>query len=125
MPTASGTSAVSIRNVAARRICDVLIADSASRFFRVLPDCFIDVDYYACIPRPLALADLRDLAMGPGRYTLADIQRDLRRMISNAKKFNLPQSQIYTDAMALERLIRRAVKDLEKSGDFVDDEDAL
>lgn len=39
---------------------------------------------------------------GGPRFTLSDLQRDLRRIISNAKRYNLPEAQAYQDALALE-----------------------
>ena len=36
------------------------------------------------------------------RYTLTDIQRDIRRMIANAKKYNKPEAAVYQDSLELE-----------------------
>jgi Bromodomain len=126
-----------VRNIAARKIVDALLADPCSRCFRVLPDPYIHSEYYGIIQRPISLADIRDFAMGfsaasppssasaanpnfasaaaaaqlgedavgpsaGGRYSLADIQRDLRRMVANAKRYNQADSQIYQEALALE-----------------------
>lgn len=155
-----------VRNVAARRIVDALLAEECSRAFRVLPDPYLHSQYYAFVQRPLSLSDIRDFSMGfspaaappqsssallssngagssssssaagvdaedavgpsaGGLYTLADIQRDLRRMVMNAKRYNQSDSAIYQEALALERLVRKLVKEIEKAGDYADDEDAM
>jgi hypothetical protein len=91
-----------VRNLAARRIFDAVLKDPAAQPFKVLPDPYIYPEYYAVISRPIALADIRDFAAAPAQYSMEDVQRDLRRMVANAKKYNLPESQIYLDALALE-----------------------
>ena len=116
-----------IRNIAARRLVDALLDEPSSAPFRVLPDPYLYADYYSVIAKPLALADLRDAAVRSdgGRYSLADASRDLRRIVANAKRYNLPDSAIYVAALALERAARKVVKDLQRGGDDEDDEDAL
>lgn len=79
-----------------------LLADPAARHFKVLPDPVLYAEYYAVISRPVCLADLARLAAGPARYPLADLQRDLRRMLSNAKRFNRAEAVVYQDALVLE-----------------------
>lgn len=58
-------------------------------------------DYYFYIRHPVALSDMAR-AMDSGRYSLADMQRDIRRMISNAKKYNKPEAVVYQDSLELE-----------------------
>ncbi len=89
------------QNQAARTLFDVLMKDPAAHHFKVLPDPLLYPDYYTMITRPLALADIGRF-MIIGKYTLIDITRDLRRMVSNAKKYNRPDAQVYVDALALE-----------------------
>ena len=88
-------------NQAARALFDVLMKDPAAHHFKVLPDPILYPDYYTMISRPLALADIGRF-LTAGKYTLIDITRDLRRMVSNAKKYNRPDAQVYIDALALE-----------------------
>lgn len=88
-------------NIGSRRLLANLLADAASRHFRVLPDPFLYPSYYAIITRPICLADIA-VFIEAGKYTFEDIQRDLRRLLNNAKRFNLPESQVYVDALTLE-----------------------
>jgi hypothetical protein len=64
-------------------------------------------------------------AISTGRYTLADMQRDIRRMIANAKKYNKPEALVYQDSLELERVTRRLVKEIERDGPEDEDEDTL
>ena len=73
---------VAVRNVAARRLVDALLADECAAPFKVLPDPYLHAEYYRVIARPVALADVRDWAVSRPRYSLADACRDLRRMVS-------------------------------------------
>lgn len=103
---------------------EYISSDPSSQHFKVLPDPFLYPSYYAVITKPICLADINNL-IGAGKYSLDDMQRDLRRMIGNAKKFNMPESQVYQDALQLERVIRKSVKDIQKEGEAFDDEDAM
>ena len=115
-----------LRNIPARRLIDALLEEPSSEPFRVLPDPYLYADYYRVIAKPLALADMRDAAVREGaRYTLTDAGRDLRRIVANAKRYNVPDSAIYAAALALERAARKAAKDLQRGGEADDDEDAL
>ena len=69
--------------------------------FKILPDPVLFPDYYFYIRHPVALSDMAR-AMDSGRYSLADMQRDIRRMISNAKKYNKPEAVVYQDSLELE-----------------------
>ena len=81
-------------------------------------------DYYAVVKKPVCLADMAR-AITSGRYTLADMQRDIRRMIANAKKYNKPEAVVYQDSLELERVTRRLVKEIERDGPEDEDEDTL
>lgn len=74
----------------------------ASAHFKVLPDPILYPNYYAIITRPVCLADMNALINGADKYTLVDMIRDVRRMIGNAKRYNVPDSQVYQDALLLE-----------------------
>ena len=89
-------------NLAARKLFDYIIVDEAANHFKVLPDLLLHAAYYHIVARPVCLADI-SMAINSGhRYSVEDELRDLRRMLSNAKKYNLPESQVYVDALALE-----------------------
>jgi hypothetical protein len=66
-----------------------------------LPCPLAQTDYYAFIKRPVALSDIA-ISIDSGRYTLLDMQRDIRRMIANAKRYNKPEAVVYQDSLELE-----------------------
>jgi len=99
---AAAAAAASGGNTSARKLYDVLIASPAAAHFKVLPDPLLYPSYYAVIARPVCLADINILIGGAARYSLADMLRDLRRMVGNAKRYNVPESQVYQDALVLE-----------------------
>lgn len=88
-------------NQAAKALYEILVKDPSATHFKVLPDPIIYADYFAVISRPVCLADLWKF-MNESRYTLSDAQRDLRRMIANAKRYNRPDAPVYQDALSLE-----------------------
>lgn len=98
------------KNSAARELLARISAHAAAAHFKILPDPVAFPDYYFFIRHPVALSDMAR-AMDAGRYTLADMQRDVRRMISNAKKYNKPEAVVYQDSLELEVravVVRRA-----------------
>lgn len=99
--SADGSSTLH-HNLGARKLFDEIVNDPAAVHFKVLPDVLLYPSYYDVIPRPVCLADINMAIASGARYTVADMARDLRRMIANAKKFNLPESQVYLDALVLE-----------------------
>ncbi len=88
-------------NAAARLLLEKLAWLPCAASFKVLPDPIVHSEYYVTIKRPLALSDMAR-AMTTGRYSLVDMQRDLRRMLANAKRYNKPEAQVYADALELE-----------------------
>jgi hypothetical protein len=99
--SASSASSGIPANSASRALYAILLEDEASHHFKVRPDPLLYPDYYHAISKPIALADIQRSITG-GRYPLHEMTRDLRRMISNAKKYNRPDAQVYLDALALE-----------------------
>jgi hypothetical protein len=98
-------------NAAARELMLRLCAEPSAEHFKILPDPVLFPDYYFFIRHPVALSDMAR-AIDQGRYTLADMQRDIRRMISNAKKYNKPEAVVYQDSLELEvraRVVGRAL----------------
>jgi hypothetical protein len=81
-------------------------------------------DYYSVIKRPVCLGDM-SRQMNSARYTLADMQRDIRRMLANAKKYNRPEAVVYQDSLELERVTRKLVKEIERDGPEDEDEDCM
>ena len=93
--------AASFPNSASRALYEKLASHASAEHFKVLPDPVLFPDYYYFIRHPVALSDMAR-AMRSGRYTLADMQRDIRRMIANAKKYNKPEAVVYQDSLELE-----------------------
>ena len=59
--------------------------------------------YYKVIPNPVSLADVASkMASTRTRYSYRELLKDLRRMFTNAKKFNEPACQVYRDAVVLQ-----------------------
>lgn len=102
MAESGSEKAINARNIAARHVWDALMQDEAATDFKVLPDPYLYPEYYAVIPRPIALSDIRDFATSPTPYTVEDIARDVERMLKNAKKFNVKDSPIFDAARTLE-----------------------
>ena len=84
----------------------------------------LQADYYSVIKRPVCLGDMHR-QMNTVRYTLAEMQRDIRRMLSNAKKYNRPEAVVYQDSLELEKVTRKLVKEIERDGPEDEDEDCM
>ncbi|UJR20847.1 hypothetical protein I4U23_023957 [Adineta vaga] len=83
--------------------------------FLFLPSRKIYPDYYLIVTKPI---DLKMIAMKiqNNEYgTLDDMENDLLLMISNARKYNDPKSQIYKDACALKKIITNVRNELESA----------
>jgi len=93
--------ATAFPNSAARELYARLSLVPSAEHFKILPDPVLFPDYYFYIRHPVALSDMAR-AMSTGRYTLVDMQRDIRRMIANAKKYNKPEAVVYQDSLELE-----------------------
>ena len=90
------------RNSSSRKLLTSLLSEPCSTHFKVLPDPILYPSYYTIITRPISLADISMCINSSARYSLGNMTRDLRRMIGNAKKYNVPESQVYQDALVLE-----------------------
>jgi hypothetical protein len=89
-------------NRGARRLYDILTRDPAAVHFKTLPDVLLYPGYYEAIARPVCLADINMAIASGAKYSVDDMARDLRRMLTNAKKFNAQDAPVYADALALE-----------------------
>lgn len=101
-PTSDTVVSLRPKNSAARKLFDGLMREPCAAPFKVLPDPYLYPQYYQVITRPVSLADINMLMSGTARYSLDDMQRDLRRMLLNAKRYNTPDSEVYQDALSLE-----------------------
>ena len=100
--TSASSSGAAPHTVVASRILSLLVADPCSEHFRVLPDPVLYVTYYLVISRPFSLADIGMTIAGPGKYSLTHIQKDVRRIVNNAKRYFAPEGEIHAAATALE-----------------------
>ncbi|CAF1481874.1 unnamed protein product, partial [Rotaria sordida] len=81
--------------------------------FLFLPSRKIYPDYYLIVTKPI---DLKMIAMKiqNNEYSLLDdMENDLLLMISNARKYNDPKSQIYKDTCALKKIITSVKNELD------------
>ena len=76
------------------------------------------------IKRPVSLAEI-NRQIHSSRYTLQDMQRDIRRMLANAKKYNRPEAVVYQDSLEMERITRKLIKEIERDGPEDEDEDCM
>ncbi|TFK56612.1 Bromodomain-containing protein [Heliocybe sulcata] len=64
-------------------------------------------DYYQLIKRPMALDDIR-AQLQRGQYISLDlVKTDLEQVFVNAKRYNLRDSQIWKDAKALHKIVKK------------------
>ena len=89
-----------------------------STMFELLPSKAAYPDYYEVVAEPIDLKTIASRIQAADTYsTLADLEKDLLLMITNAKKYNAPGSQIYKDANSLRKIVttKRAEIELRKS----------
>ncbi|KAF3894196.1 Component of the RSC chromatin remodeling complex (Eurofung) [Trichophyton interdigitale] len=87
------------------------------RHFERLPDKSAYPDYYVEIKEPLAI-DLIKRKSKRKKYTSVDhFMRDVDVMFNNAKVYNLPESQIYRDAVDLHREAHRLAEQEKNKAD--------
>ncbi|EGD86317.2 hypothetical protein H112_07251 [Trichophyton rubrum D6] len=87
------------------------------RHFERLPDKSAYPDYYVEIKEPLAI-DLIKRKSKRKKYTSVDhFMRDVDVMFNNAKAYNLPESQIYRDAVDLHREAHRLAEQEKNKAD--------
>ncbi|CAF0899175.1 unnamed protein product [Rotaria sp. Silwood1] len=84
-----------------------------SEIFLFLPSRKLYPDYYLIVTNPIDLKMIATKIQKSQYLTLDDMENDLLLMISNAKKYNDPKSQIYKDACALRKLITTVRHELE------------
>ncbi|CAF3715671.1 unnamed protein product [Rotaria sordida] len=84
-----------------------------SEIFLFLPSRKLYPDYYLIVTNPIDLKMIATKIQKDQYLTLDDMENDLLLMVSNAKKYNDPKSQIYKDACALRKLITTVRHELE------------
>ncbi|XP_025829015.1 protein polybromo-1 isoform X3 [Agrilus planipennis] len=86
----------------------VLLSDP---FWR-LPSRRFYPDYYREIKNPLSLTQIRRKLMNCAYGTVSEVAGDLNIMFENAKKYNIPTSKLYKDAVKLQKVMQAKVQEL-------------
>lgn len=84
---------------------------------RSIADAFLELpprdelpDYYQLIRMPVALDTIREKLKRNAYPTVTTLESDLKRMIQNAKEYNVPKSEIYEDAERIRKLVYNFMK---------------
>lgn len=95
--------------------------------FERLPDKAIMPEYYADIKNPIAMDMIKKKAKRKKYQSVDQVMKDLDLMFENAKSYNLEGSQIYKDAVDLQREGRTLAEQEKKKpdSDFVDEDGRL
>ncbi|ENN78044.1 hypothetical protein HUJ04_006145 [Dendroctonus ponderosae] len=80
--------------------------------FWKLPSRRIYPDYYKEIKNPLSLTQIRAKLTKKGYGTVSEVAGDMTIMFENAKKYNIPNSKLYKDAVRLQRVMQAKVQEL-------------
>ncbi|CAO3590460.1 unnamed protein product [Absidia cylindrospora] len=74
--------------------------------FLELPSKKMYPDYYNVIKHPISLQMITAKANKNEYTSLDDLKSDLQLMIANAKHYNMEESQVYQDALRIQKLIK-------------------
>ena len=74
--------------------------------FEKLPDKQANPEYYQAIAVPMALDTIKKKAKRKKYRTVDDVLKDIETMFENAKHYNEKDSDIYRDAVELQRQAR-------------------
>jgi hypothetical protein len=83
-----------------------------SLMFRKLPSEKIYPDYYAVIKKPMDLSKIRAKLKARSYTQLKEFKEDFKLIFRNAKEYNIPESQIYENAVILETTFKKLKKKL-------------
>ncbi|KAI1007060.1 hypothetical protein K3495_g1161 [Podosphaera aphanis] len=95
--------------------------------FEKLPDKSLMPEYYQEIKQPIAMDLIKRKAKRKKYHSVDQVLKDLDLMFDNAKSYNLEDSQVYRDAVDLQREAR-LIADQEKrkpDSEFVDEDGRL
>ncbi|VDN25205.1 unnamed protein product, partial [Cylicostephanus goldi] len=76
-------------------------------------------DYYEVIKKPMDLQRIQQRLQSRGYARWVDIIADMSLMLENACKYNEPESDIYKDAVALQRLVLEKKRELGAAEDCI------
>ena len=95
--------------------------------FEKLPDKSIMPEYYAEIRNPIAMDLIKRKAKRKKYQSVDAVMKDLELMFENAKEYNLEHSQVYRDAVDLQREARLQAEHEKKrpDSDYVDEDGRL
>ncbi|XP_058792072.1 protein polybromo-1 isoform X2 [Phymastichus coffea] len=92
-----------------------------SSIFMKLPSVKEYPDYYEVIKNPIHMEKIASILKNNGYDTLDDLVSDLLLMFDNACKYNEPDSQIYKDALTLQRLVLQTKLQLSEDDESIPD----
>lgn len=95
--------------------------------FEKMPDKSVMPEYYQEIKNPIAMDVIKRKAKRKKYHSVDQALKDLELMFENAKEYNLEDSQVYKDAVDLQREARIIAEQEKKKpdSDFVDEEGKL
>jgi chromatin structure-remodeling complex subunit RSC1/2 len=95
--------------------------------FEKLPDKTVMPEYYHEIKNPIAMDLIKRKAKRKKYQSVDQAMKDLELMFENAKAYNLEDSQVYRDAVDLQREARALAEQEKKKpdSDFVDEDGRL
>jgi hypothetical protein len=67
-------------------------------------------EYYEQIKLPIAIDTIEEKLLAGAYPTVTTVESDVKRMIQNAKDFNIPKSEIYEDAERMRKLAYNYMK---------------
>ncbi|VEN56897.1 unnamed protein product [Callosobruchus maculatus] len=94
------------------RLFDTVQTVPLSVPFWKLPSRKMYPDYYKEIKNPMSLGQIKRKLMNKGYGNLSEVAGDLTIMFENAKKYNIPSSKLYKDAVKLQKLMQMKVQEL-------------
>jgi ATP-dependent helicase STH1/SNF2 len=77
--------------------------------FLSLPDRQLYADYYKLIKNPISLNMIAERVNTNYYAAVEDFRRDVLLMVNNAKKYNVEGSDVYQDAVELQRVFEQAL----------------
>ncbi|KAJ8960514.1 hypothetical protein NQ318_013798 [Aromia moschata] len=80
--------------------------------FWKLPSRRFYPDYYREIKNPVSLTQIRRKLTNKACGTVSEVAGDMTIMFENAKKYNVPTSKLYKDAVKLQKLMQTKVQEL-------------
>ncbi|KAI8088285.1 hypothetical protein BDF21DRAFT_491340 [Thamnidium elegans] len=86
-----------------------------STLFLELPSKKMYPDYYQVIKNPIALEDMKAKIDAKQYSTMSQFKADIDLMVANAKKYNVKDSQVYGDAIKIQKFVKAWTPPKEKA----------